>query len=221
MQKLQPSSLALLKILSALLILLSFPFVVAAQNAASAGVKASRPPEKGCQWKSLSSENPKFSALVEQCDFGDRKIEMQFKDSALFQKYSDAGSSAPDKIIEIFQNQAGDPPQAALKRMFIDGLNDYEKQHCLAKETKSKYEVVSPLKDSAKHAWVIMPDKQYAAKIKRETPKGDMPPDSCGSYGLPVDGRAYFEFHDSSNSQFAWVDGGQDTPLFDEQSLDF
>ena len=48
-----------------------------------------------------------------------------------------------------------------------------------------------------------------------------MPEDACGEYGAPVDSRVYFEFHAENKSKFAWVYVGQDTPLFDEQSLDF
>jgi len=188
----------------------------------STGGNPSRAPEKGCTWNTIQSTNPKFSVLAQDCDYGFRKITQSFEGTAVVERYSDVpASSEPDKVIEVFSKTDTETPAAALKRLFIDQLQPYEKEHCVAVQSKSKDIVETPLKDPQKSVWVIMPDKEYAAKIKKDTVEGDMPEDSCGNYGLPVDSRAYFEFHAKSPGTFAWVVIGQDTPLFDEQSLQF
>lgn len=220
-------------------LLLTFVFfgIVSLCSVPKAGaqeVEASRPPEKGCVWTKLRSEAPKFSVIVQQCDFGFRKITHSIEGNAVVEKFSDAPATAPgDKIIEIFaltktekvgkkgKKEIADPPETVLKKKFVDQLKPYEKLHCYARPTKSKDLLQAPFLDKEKTAWIIMPDKEYRAKIDRETPEGDMPENSCGAYGVPVDSRSYFEFHPGSKESFAWVVIGQDTPLFDEQSLEF
>lgn len=212
----------------ALTLILSFCFGICIESVSfgderiQVKVEASRPPEKGCAWQKLDSAHPKISLVFQECDYGFRKITHALQGNAIVQRFSDSPKgSAPDKVIEIFSKNVGDSPAQALKKLFINRLNPYEQQHCVVEETKSKELLQSPFGDSTKSAWIIAPDKTYQAKIAKETAEGDMPEQTCGQYGLPVDSRAYFEFHTGNKEEFAWVMVGQDTPLFDEQSLGF
>ena len=204
------------------LTLLTFSTVALADNNQGNGPTASRKAEKGCSWFTIQSIDPKFSVLAQDCDYGFRKITHSFEGRALIQNYSDQPeSSEPNKVIRLFGKLTADSPKAALTRLFIDNLEPYEKDHCIAVQATSKQIAGIHLTDPSKTIWVITPDKEYAAKIKGETAEGDMPENSCGYYGLPVDSVAYFEFHSKNPGMFAWVVIGQDTPLFDEQSLKF
>lgn len=180
---------------------------------------ASRAAEKGCAWTMTSSLAGEYSALTQVCDYGFRKITFQFKGDVLYQNYSD--SSSGDKVIEFFKKSKNQTPQEVLKELFISKLSDYERQHCIVRHADPKTEMERSLVAAGKTAWEIAPDKKYAAKIRKKTPKGEIPEPSCGDYGAPEDSRAYFEFHSFSPNSFAWVVIGQDTPLFDEQSVVF
>ncbi|MFN8389904.1 MAG: hypothetical protein U0136_06415 [Bdellovibrionota bacterium] len=181
----------------------------------------SRRAEKGCTWQSIHSADGRASLLVQRCEYGFRTVSMSFDGPSVLQSFSDSppGTKA-DKLIEIFEAEANETPAGALKRLFIDKLEPYEKQHCVARPADPKTMPETPFRDKAKSAWVIEPDKQYSAKIRKETPEDEIPAEACGAYGAPVDSRAYFEFH-AGKDHFAWVVVGQDTPLFDEQSLEF
>ena len=186
---------------------------------ASPASRASRPPENGCSWKLLESASPKASVLAMDCEFNGQKLTHVFENGVLLEKYASNGDAV--KIIELSQKERADTPQQALEKAYVKKLSEYESQHCVVRRADPKWEMEKPLRDKQKSAWEIAPDETYAAKIKRETPKDEMPEESCGDHGLPVDGRAYFEFHEKSPGMFAWIMLGQDRPLFDEQSLEF
>ena len=197
-----------------------FSRTVMAEEGRGAMVTGSRPPEKGCVWKRVRSEGSRFSLLVQDCDYGFRKVTHSIKDYALMQKFSD--SPEADQIIEVFGKDEVETPPAALRKKFIEMLEPYEKEHCIPVEVKPEMNVQEmPFKNPSKSAWVITPDREYMTKIMTMTPKDEIPENACGRYGLPFDSRAYFEFHSGSKKNFAWVIIGQNTPLFDEQSLDF
>lgn len=183
--------------------------------------KASRSADNGCAWKSLNGTNPPLELFVEECVYGERKITFRAGANAISQHYSDAPDGAePERVIEVYAKEPAERPAAVLKRLFVSKLDAYEQQHCVPRPAKAD-EMEKPFASQKKTAWVIAPDATYAAKIRKETPEGEMPEETCGEYGAPVDSRAYFEFHSDSPATFAWVVIGQDTPLFDEQSLAF
>ena len=203
--------------------LLAFPllFALSAEvETSSVSTKgASRSAEKDCHWVLIESKTPAASLLHQECNYGFRKITHSFSGNAVVETYSD--SNSPEKIIEFFDKDVAETPEAALRRLFVSKLEAYEKQHCRPQLADPKTDLEQPLKDKRKSAWVIAPDEEYSKKILEQTPKDEMPEESCGAYGAPVDSRAYFEFHEDSKGRFAWVSVGQDTPLFDEQSLVF
>ena len=182
----------------------------------SGSAPTSRAPEKGCEWEMVQSSDGSFRVRVQQCDFGFRKVTHSIRGSTLVQKLSD--SPEPDVLIELFEKDPTESPEAVLKRLFVQKLDDYERLHCVPRRSSPEGK---PVLDQGKEAWCIGPDKEYSRKIERETPEGDMPNESCGPHGDPVDSRAYFEFHSTSPGRFAWVVIGQDDPLFDAGSVVF
>ncbi len=180
--------------------------------------EASRPSEKGCRWRKLHSAESGFSIVHQECDFNFRRIGFSIEGNAVLQNYSDGDS---EKLIELWDKKKSESPQEVLKRLFISNLSPYERQHCIVQRADPVTVLQSPFKNLQKSAWVIAPDEEYRREIEKVTPEGEMPAESCGTYGLPVDSRAYFEFHSYSENRFAWVIAGQDSLLFDEQSLEW
>ena len=175
------------KLFTVVVLTLAFNQQLFAETKVAQEIVASRPAQEGCIWKKLDSQKPIFSVLYQDCDFGFRRITHSFKGDSFLEKLSDTGDSAPDTLIQIFQKNADQQPAEVLKKQFIDKLSAYEKAHCVAKESKDKDLLESPFTSPNKHVWVIEPDHEYAEKIEKETPEGDMPENSCGDYGLPVD----------------------------------
>ncbi len=92
------------------LLLAALPLTAAPKDAPS------RAADKSCKWEKLSDANLGLEAWVERCDYGFRKIDFLVKDKSLVQRYSDGG--APEPVIDVLDLQAGETPEAGLKRIF-------------------------------------------------------------------------------------------------------
>src|SRR5689334_2677402 len=84
-------------------------------HAAGAAEPSRRAPE-GCKWEKLDDAKLGLSGWIQRCDYHGRKINLYAKDNALLQHYSDGGED--DKLIETFELQPGEKPEAAIKRVF-------------------------------------------------------------------------------------------------------
>ena len=181
---------------------------------ASHGVEtASRSAWKGCDWKPFHSASLGISLLVQDC-----------KDPASHYVFSVVGNRieqhrpADDRtyngprMIEVCTKPAGQSIEAAIAVQFIARLPREARRSCR----------VVPYREGggAKLRYTIEPSGAYGKKIHAEL--ADHPRDfGCGDYGR-AQSNSYFEYHPSeSRTRFAFVDAGQDEPLFDEESIRF
>lgn len=176
-----------------------------------------RPAEKGCAWKLLSSPEIGLELQVQSCDFGFRTIEFGVGKRALIQSMTDKGKK-PDlfPVIVMYEKKEGEGPDEAIRRAVFGKLTRYERKHC-----RVVAKAVAHMVGADKSAFTIEPDETYAEAHGKKY-AGEVPPPPCGDMGTSFDGISYFEFHDAENPRrFAFVNAGQDTPLFDETGLKF
>jgi len=177
---------------------------------------ASRPAEKGCAWRLLSSPELGLEVPVQRCDFGFRVIDFGAGKTSLYQSMTDAGKKEDVfPVVSMFEKKADEGPDEAIRRVAFKKLTRYQRKHCVvvAKHV--------PHLGLSKSAFTISPDEEYAAKAAAKA-GADIPPPPCGDLGEAADGLTYFEFHALENPRrFAFVWAGQDTPLFDETRLKF
>lgn len=176
-----------------------------------------RAPEKGCAWTLLTSPEIGLELQVQKCDFGYRTIEFGVGKRALIQSMTDKGKK-PDlfPVVVMYEKKEGEGPDEAIRRAVFGKLSRYERKHC-----RVVAKAVPHMVGADKAAFTIEPDEKYAeAHAKKYA--GEVPPPPCGDMGTSFDGISYFEFHDAENPRrFAFVNAGQDAPLFDETGLKF
>jgi hypothetical protein len=181
---------------------------------------ASRPPEKGCAWTTLSSPELGLELQYQKCDLGFRTIDYQAspKDGSVYEVIVDSGAhrSRREAVIVMTAKKPDEAAASAIERVAFRKLTLKQKRHCFVVPKKLGF------LGSEKRAYTISPDESYAADLARKA--GDqIPPPPCGDQGELPDGFTYFEFHPKENpARFAFVVFGQDEhPLFDESSLKF
>ena len=164
----------------------------------------SRPADKGCTWEQLTYKTAGLQAWVERCDYGFRRIDFFIKGNQLFQRYSDGG--APEALVDVIDLKEGETAEAGLKRIFAERT---------PKTVASKCQL-APYKEDAPRAGV----KRYTfvPKVPPKTSPDEVGDPQCGEFGDAPDGIQYFEVHPGAR-KVLFVRVGQDTPLFDEQTL--
>ena len=174
--------------------------------------RPSRPATKNCAWERISDASVGLAAWVQRCDYGYRKIDFLFKDGALAVRFSDGG--APDPLVEVFEQQPGETPQAAIKRIFLARTDAKLAARCVLVPYRA-YRTPP----GARH-YGFAPNAAYRKELKvKEDPNevGDPP---CGDWGVAPDGIQYFEVHPGGKARkVLFVRVGQDEPLFDEMTL--
>jgi len=162
----------------------------------------SRPGEKGCVWEKFANASLGLEAWVQRCDYGFRKIDFLAQGQSLAIRYSDGG--APDPVIDVIDRLPGESAEKAVTRIFAAHTDKDLVRRCVARPftgTKAR-------KDVKRYTFVLRkPIKQ---------PTDDVPEPPCGPWGDAPDGIQYFEVHPT---KVFFVRVGQDTPLFDEQTL--
>ncbi|UPT72823.1 MAG: hypothetical protein M0D55_12930 [Elusimicrobiota bacterium] len=188
----------------------------AAAPEASAEPVPPRPAGKGCLWRTLSAPQIGLEALVQRCNFGYRTIDFAAGKRALIQIMQDAGKDEDlYPVVVMYEKKEDEAPDDAIRRAAFGKLSRYQRKHCrvVAKHV--------PHLGLSKAAFTIEPDEVYAEKIAKENGT-DIPPPPCGDMGISFDGVSYWEFHAMENPRrFAFVNAGQDSPLFDETGLKF
>ena len=185
--------------------------------ATAALADAPRPPEPGCTWQPYESAELGLRLLVQDCADPNAKYVFSAKDGWLEQhRPADDRTFGSHRIIRVLTKPASQSVEAAIHEQFVATLPD--------KAARASCKV-APAKDTAvrgkdKQVFELVPTGAYEKTILRELRKE--PRDfGCGEYGK---GQAavYFEYHPAeSKTRFLWVDAGQDTPLFDENSITF
>ena len=171
----------------------------------------SRPPIDKCAWERLADKTIGLAAWVQRCDFGFRQIHFEFAGNALAIKYSDGG--AADPLVELFDIQPGETPEAALQRLFLEKTDKAVSARC----------VLAPYTEGTVPAGVkrytFSPDTAYAKELKALANPDEVPEPPCGDWGEMPDGIQYFEVPAGEGWKVLFVRIGQDEPLFDEQTL--
>jgi hypothetical protein len=187
----------------------SLVLLLAVATAALAVDGPSRPPQKGCKWEKVSNAAVGFEAWAQRCDFGYRKIDLFFKGSSLFSRFSDGG--APDPLVDVLPLLAGETAESGIKRIFASHTDKKLVKRC----------VLAPYPGDRRPGatrYTFIPDKAYKKELDAKADPGDVGDPPCGDWGDAPDGIQYFEAQPGARSVL-FVRVGQDEPLFDEKTL--
>lgn len=173
----------------------------------------SRAAFKGCTWERASDPKAGFAAWVQRCDYGTRKIHFFIKGNALLQQYSDAGAAA-DTIIESFALEPNEAADAGVRRVYLAHTKKADSDRCvMAPYTTGK----AP---ASMKRFTFVPNAAYAKLLKAKQDPNDVPEPPCGDWGTAPDGQQFFAVWPTSTARrVLFVRIGQDTPLFDEMTL--
>lgn len=197
---------------SFVLVLASISMASSRTALAQTGVP-SRTAQKGCTWERAADKTAGFAAWVERCDFGGRKIHLYIKGNALLQQYSDGGAQ-PDTLIESFALRPAEAVNAGLRRVYLAHTAKAISDRCVL----APYTLGKAPSDAKRFAFV--PTATYAKSLKAKQDPNDIPEPPCGDWGIAPDGEQFFEVWPASTvRRVLFVRTGQDTPLFDEMTL--
>jgi len=173
----------------------------------------SRPPEKGCSWEKLSDRRVGLAAWVQRCEFGFRKIDFRFEKGSLAVRYSDGGGET-DPLVDVLDLLPGEKPAAAARRLFSARTSKGVAARC----------VLAPYREGKARAGVerftFVPEAKYARELATGPDPDEVPAPPCGDWGEAPDGIQYWEAQPSSGARkILFVRVGQDTPLYDEETL--
>lgn len=184
---------------------------VAGERSAS---RPSREAQEDCVWEKLSDAAVGLEAWVQRCDFGFRKIHFLLADGALQVRYSD--SEGPlDRVVEVLDLLGGEAPEAGIRRLFDARTEKSLASRCVL----APYATEEPAPAGVRRLNMV-PDAAYARELARQADPNEIGDPPCGEWGDVMDGIQYFEAHPESGvRKVLFVRVGQDTPLFDEQTL--
>jgi len=190
-----------------------FAIIVLATSTAAAGKDApSRAAPQGCVWEKLDDAKLGLSGWVQRCDYRGRKISIYAKDNALLQHYSDGGED--EKLIEVFDLQPGEKPEAAIQRVFAEHTPEKDLvARCLVKPYKG-YE--STPKGAKRYT--VLPNAALKKELDKKTDPGDIPEPPCGDWGDMPDSVQYYEVQEGAD-RIMIVRAGQDEPMFDARTM--
>ena len=192
--------------------LLATALLVAALPAAAQDAP-SRVAVKGCAWEKASDPKLGLAAWVQRCDFGFRKIDFRFTSSALAIHYSDGG--APDPLVDVYALEAGETPEAGVKRVFAAHTDKAIAARCVLAPYRGGVKAPSGVE-----RFTFVPDPAYAKQLKKTANTDEVGDPPCGDFGDGPDGIQYFETQPASGvAKVLFVRVGQDEPLFDERTL--
>jgi hypothetical protein len=174
--------------------------------------RPSHPPLKGCVWEKAESLSLGFSAWVERCDFGFRKIDLYLDKNSLFVRWSDGG--APNSVVDVLDLLPGETPEAGIRRLFDERTEKSLAAQCVL----APYKDGKPPKGTKRYTFV--PDKAFQKELDARADPNEVPDPPCGDFGYAPNGIQYFEAHPRSGARkVLFVRVGQDEPLFDEKTL--
>jgi hypothetical protein len=185
--------------------------LIAIATMAAAADRPSRAAFEKCAWEKLSDEKLGLAVWVQRCDYGSRKIDFVVEDHGIAMRYSDGGK--PERVIEVFDLQSGESATAGLRRIFDSRTKKAIAKRCVL----ATYATPSARPGVKRYSFV--PDKAYRRELDAAAQEG-IPDPPCGDLGDQPDFIQYFEVQPESGSRkVLLVITGQDTPLFDEETL--
>jgi hypothetical protein len=188
------------------------PNAVATPNAAALP-KPSRAAQEDCRWERFNDRGVGLAAWVQRCDFGSRKIDFVARQRSLAVRFSDGG--APDPVVDVYDLQPGEDMQAGMRRVFAAHADASVAGRCVIAPFRGE----QPKRIGAER-YSFVPDAKYGKELDAARDPNEIGEPACGELGDMDDGIQYFEVQPSSGARrFLFVRVGQDTPLFDEQTL--
>ena len=188
---------------SLLLLVVAIAFTAVASDAPS------RPALENCKWEKFSDARLGLEAWVQRCDYGFRTIDFVVQDGALAQRFSDG--EAADPVVRVFDLLPREKPEAGLRRIFAAHTDPAVAKRC----------VLAPYQPASKRhgvkRYTFVPDAAYRNELDAKQEEG-IPDPPCGDLGTMPDGVQYFEVQRGAR-RVMLVIAGQDTPLFDEETL--
>lgn len=176
--------------------------------------KPSRAAEKGCAWERFSDATLHLEAWVERCDYGFRKIDFVKKGNALAARFSDGGGSV-EPVVEVLDLLPGETPENGLKRLYAAHTPKAVAARCKLVPDPMQTQMPKGVK-----RYTFVPKPDYEKELKAKQDPNDVPDPPCGDWGESADSIQYFEAHPGSGvAKVLLVHAGQDTPPFDEDSL--
>lgn len=174
--------------------------------------RPSRPAYDKCKWEKLSDQNAGLAAWVQRCDYGFRKIDLLFEAKSLMVRFSDGGK--PDPLVDVIDINAGETPQAAIKRDFAANTDPQLAPRCVL----APYRGDKPPAGVTRYTFV--PDRKYAKEVRAKQRPDEVGNPPCGNRGAGPDGIQYYEVPAGKEARkVLFVRIGQEAPLFDEKTL--
>jgi hypothetical protein len=197
--------------------LVGFVALALAPSAFAQGVaKASRPAEKGCRWERFSDAGMHLDAWVQRCDFGKRKIDFVAAKNSLAQRWSDS-KGAPDPLVDVLDLKPGESPEQGIRRLFDERTDKKLAAQC---ELKPYHEAGKRKPPAGVKRYTFLPNAALAKALSARASPDEVPDPPCGDWGDAPDGIQYWEAQPASGvAKVLFVRAGQDTPLFDEDTL--
>jgi hypothetical protein len=190
------------------LALLALTVLLSAPASAQTG-EPSRPADDRCAWEKLSDAKVGLAAWVERCDYGDRKIDLHFEGNTVVQKFSDGGDGEP--VIYVFDLKDGEKWEDGIRRIFDEHTDPAIAPRCVPEDA-----LVAPAGVGRFH---FIPLEDFEAELAKTAIPDEVPEPPCGDFGYWPDGIQYFEVHYDAR-KILFVVAGQDTPLFDAETLE-
>jgi hypothetical protein len=184
--------------------------IIAIAPFALANDAPSRPADKGCKWEKLTDAALGLEAWVERCDYGSQKIDFVVQGHSLAERHSDGG--APEAVVDVIPLRPGESAEAGMKRVFAEHTAAKVARRCIV----SAYKGWPARKGAQRFAFV--PNAAFRKELDRTQRADEVPDPPCGDWGDAPDGIQYFEVQPGAD-KILFVRVGQDTPLFDEQTL--
>jgi hypothetical protein len=180
---------------------------------ATPGAAPSRPAEKGCAWEKLTDQSLGLEAWVQRCDFGFRKIDLLVAGKSLSIHYSDGVQHEP--LVDVYALEGDETPAAGITRVFKAHTDAKLAARCVLAPFKGE-----PRAPAGVQRYSFVPDAKFAKELKKTESPDEVGEPPCGEFGDAPDGIQYFEAQPASGARAVlFVRYGQDTPLFDEQTL--
>lgn len=175
--------------------------------------RPSRPADKGCRWERFSDLRLGLEAWVQRCDFGFRKVDFLATGSSLAVRFSDGG--AADPVVDVFDLLPRETARAGIQRVFAAHTDRKLVQRCVLAPFRR---ALTPRRDVERYTFV--PDAAYQKELDRSRDPNEVGDPPCGEWGDAPDGIQYFESQPATGARrILFVRVGQDTPLFDENTL--
>ncbi len=203
----------MLRTIPSVVLALATLVATAAPNDAAPPNAPSRPAVEGCTWHHLADAKVGLAAWVQDCDFGDRKVNLFLRPGGLAMRYSDGG--ATETLVEVFDLLPGETIKTGLQRIYAAHTAPALVKRCVL----TPYEETTPV--AGVQRFSFEPDPTYRKQLAAQADPNEVGDPPCGDMGSTSDGIQYFEARPAAKARkLLFVRVGQDEPLFDEQSLE-